>query len=276
MSLPSPCARLKGRLSGGGIWLLLGIVLAFLYAPLLPPIIRSFAGEAVDEGGIWANYRAILDDPVLVGGIANTVVLALLVALITPLLALLIAQALRAWKRPRLILGLVLLPLFIPGVSMGVATALFFRVLGLDPSLLSMATVQVLWALPFATLVILTAMASFDDVYLEAAHMLGANPWRAFFEIELPQIYQGLLGAGIFALILSFNETIRTSIVQGGENTVQTYLWSQYKQVGLSPTLYALMTVLIALTLGLVLMMAVLDAQQARRRQAEQAAFHQG
>lgn len=256
---------MKKRLSNWVVWLFLGLTLAFLYSPLLSPLARSFGGEAVENGGLWANYSAILDDPLLVGGIVNTVILALMVAAVTPVLALLIAQALRSWKRPRLILGLVLLPLFIPGVSMGVATALFFRILGLDASLLSMTIVQVVWALPFATLVILTVMANFDQSYLEAAHMLGANRLRAFFEIELPQIYQGILGAGIFALILSFNETIRTSIVQGGENTVQTYLWSQYKQVGLNPTLFALMTLLIALTLGLVALMALLDARQARR-----------
>ena len=147
---------------------------------------------------------------------------------------------------------------------MGVATALFFRVLGLESSMLSMVLVQVLWALPFATLVIVTVMASFDQVYLEAAHMLGANRLRAFFEIELPQIWPGLMGAAIFSLILSFNETVRTSIVQGGENTVQTYLWSQYQQVGLSPPLYALMTLLILATLVLVGLLAVLERRSVR------------
>ena len=50
----------------------------------------------------------------------------------------------------------------------------------------------------------------------------------------------------------SFNETIRTSLVQGPENTVQTYIWSTYKQIGLSPTLYALMSLLILLSMVLV------------------------
>lgn len=252
----------RRRWSNRAIWLFLGVVLAFLYAPLIPPALHSFRAVSGGDGGIFRHYAAILNDPLLVGGIWNTVLIGGLVATITPMVALLIAQALRAWKKPHLILGLVLLPLFIPGVSMGVATALFFRILGVDPSLLTMAIVQILWALPFATLVILTVMANFDEVYLEAAHMLGANRIQAFFEIELPQVYQGILGGAIFALILSFNETIRTSIVQGGENTVQTYLWSQYQQVGLSPTLYALMTLLIVLTLSLVGLMAFLERRQ--------------
>ena len=245
------------------VWSILVFSLAFLYLPLISPAIRSF-GRIPDGGGIFSNYRAIFEDQLLVQGIYNTMIIGGFVAVITPALALAIAQALRSWRRPRLILSLVLLPLFIPGVSMGVATALFFQVLGLNASLATMIVVQVIWALPFATLVILTVMSSFDEVFLEAGQMLGANRWQAFWEIEFPQIWQGVLGGAIFSLILSFTETIRTSSVQGGQNTVQTYLWSQYQQVGLSPNLYALMTGLIVLTLVLVGILAIAERRWQR------------
>ena len=81
--------------------------------------------------------------------------------------------------------------------------------------------------------------------------MSGAGRWRAFRDIELPLIWPGISGAATFSLILSFNETIRTALVQGPLNTVQTYIWSTYKQIGLSPTLYALMSLLILLTVAL-------------------------
>jgi putative spermidine/putrescine transport system permease protein/spermidine/putrescine transport system permease protein len=159
------------------------------------------------------------------------------------------------------VLGVLLIPLFVPGISMGAATALFFQTLGVSPSLLTITAVQVIWALPFAFLIVLTVMANFDPVHREAAYMSGANRLQAFFEVELPQIHPGILGAAMFSLILSFNETIRTAVVQGGRNTVQTYLWSQYQQVGLSANLHALMTVLIAATLALIAALAIIDAR---------------
>ena len=109
---------------------------------------------------------------------------------------------------------------------------------------------QTAWALPFATLIVVTAMSTFDPVYLEAAYVSGAGRWRAFVDVELPLIRSGISGAATFSLILSFNETIRTAVVQGPLNTVQTYIWSTYRQVGLSPALYALMSLLIVLTRG--------------------------
>ncbi len=253
----------RGKIANLLGWSLVALVLVFLYAPLVPPAINSF--RDVGEGGLFANYAAILSDDRLMAAGRTSVIVGLLVALISPLLALLAAEAVRVWRIPRLVLGVILIPLFVPGISMGVATALFFQTLGISPSLLTITAVQVIWALPFGFLIILTVMANFDPIHREAAYMSGANRIQAFFEVELPQIHPGILGAAIFSLILSFNETIRTSVVQGGNNTVQTYLWSQYQQVGLSPNLHALMTILIVATLVLLALLAILDARQSRR-----------
>lgn len=255
---------MTGRGRGIGttaIWLFIVLVLIFLYAPLVPPVINSFQGT---EGEIFLNYRAIFTDDRLIRAMQSTLIAALLVAAITPVLALFLVEAVRVWRVPRLILGIVLIPLFVPGISMGLATALFFRMIGIQASLPSIVAVQVIWALPFAFLIILTVMANFDHVYREAAYMSGSNRLQAFFDVELPQIHPGLLGAAIFSLILSFNETIRTSVVKGGTDTMQTYLWSQYQQVGLSPNMFALMSVLIAGTLVLLAALAVIDWRRAR------------
>jgi ABC-type spermidine/putrescine transport system permease subunit II len=236
------------------IWSIIAAVLALLYLPLLPPILFSVAPEnaALGAGPTLRWYAEMWRNPLLTGAVVTSIAAALIVAIVTPALALAAAMAIRELKLPRLILGVMLLPLFVPAVSMGLATAFFFKQIGVAPSLLTIVIVQVLWALPFAVLVVLTAMSTFDPVYIEAAYMSGAGRWRAFRDVELPLIWPGVSGAATFSFILSFNETIRTSLVQGPLNTVQTYIWSTYKQVGLSPALYALMTLLILLTLALI------------------------
>ncbi len=243
-------------------WAYVLIVLAFLYVPLVPPLLFSLAGGAEAGGGLTLRwYGALWDNPLLVAGIQNSLVIGALVGVVTPPLALLAAMAVRELQVPRLVVLVLLMPLFIPGVSLGLATAFFFRQLGIVPSLWTIAVIHVLWALPFAFLIILAVMATFDPVYLEAAYLHGAGRVRAFLDVELPLIRHGITGAGIFAMILSFNETIRTALVQGPLNTVQTYIWSTFLQVGLSPTLYALMSLLIALTLGLVVVLLVIGAR---------------
>ncbi len=245
----------QGRMVRWALWAWTGLALLLLYLPMLPPPVFSLGDKGVADAlshPSLAAYSSIWGQAVLMQAMRNSLLVALVVGLVTPVLAVLAAMAVRELRIPRTVLLLNLLPLFIPGVSMGLATAFLFERIGLPPSLFSICIVNVLWALPFAFLIVLTAMSQFDTVQSEAAWMLGANRWRAFREIEFPAIRPGIAGAATFSMILSFNETARTSLVQGANNTVQTYIWASYKQIGLSATLYALMTLLILVTLVLV------------------------
>jgi ABC-type spermidine/putrescine transport system permease subunit II len=237
-----------------------------LYAPTIPVIVLSFT----DTQGApsLSGYAELLGTEIVMKALRTTALVGIIVAALASFLGLLAALSIRELGLPRLILLAMLLPLFIPGVSMGLASALLFKILGLTPSLITITIVQTLWALPFATLIILTVMATFDPAYLEAAYVAGANRLQAFRDIEFPLIAPGIYGAASFSFIISINETIRTSAVQGPWNTIPTYIWASYKQVGLSPVLYALMGVIILSTFALALAYLLLTA---RRRPAPQA-----
>jgi ABC-type spermidine/putrescine transport system permease subunit II len=246
------------------MWLIIAVALAFLYVPLVPSLVASLQGV---EPGQWTLrwYGELWRTPLVLGAFRTSAMIAVLVGILAPLLGLLAAMSIRELGVPRFILLAMLLPLFIPGVSMGLASAFLFRLLGIAPSLATIVIVQTLWALPFATLIILTAMTTFDPQYLEAAYLAGAGRWRAFRDVELPLIASGITGAISFSAILSINETIRTSAVQGPWNTVPTYIWSTYRQVGLSPVLYALMGLIIIATVVIVLSFLLLG-REARPR----------
>ena len=242
------------------VWVLIVIVLAILYAPTLPVIALSFTDAQGQPS--TAGFAELLNTALVMKALRTTALVGLGVAVLASLLGLLAALSIRELGIPRLILLCMLLPLFIPGVSMGLASALLFKIIGITPSLTTITIVQTLWALPFATLIILTVMATFDPVYLEAAYVAGANRMQAFRDIEFPLIAPGFYGAASFSFIISINETIRTSAVQGPWNTIPTYIWSTYKQVGLSPVLYALMGVIILATFALAIAYLLLTARK--------------
>jgi spermidine/putrescine transport system permease protein len=215
-----------------------------------------------------SSYLLLWRDSVLVSATKASAILGVLTGLLTPPLALLGAMGVRELGARRTVLAGLLLPLFVPGVTMGLAMAFFFRLLGIPPSLFTVLIVHVMWALPFAVLIILTAMARFDPVYVEAAYVLGAGRVRAFLDVEFPLIRNGITGAGAFSLILSLNETVRTGLVQGPINTIPTYIWSTYLQVGISQSLYALMSLMILLTLVAVLILPLVAPQRRRLLEA--------
>lgn len=237
------------------IWIYVVVVLVLLYLPIFPPIATSISPtgrQPAITSVTFKWYAQLANNPMLIESIKTSIKVALMVGFITPLLALSAALAVRELKVPRVILLLMLLPLFIPGISLGLANAFFFQQADIAPSFWTILVVHVLWALPFAFLIVLTAISTFDPVYLESAYVHGANRWQAFMTVELPNILPGVLASATFSVILSFNETVRTSLVQGPLNTVQTYIWSRYLQVGLSPSTYALMSLLILITLVLI------------------------
>lgn len=240
------------------------VVVTLLYVPLVPPFLKSVA---VAEGeGTWLHYRELSQDPTISDAVQRSVQLAVVVGVGTALLALLGGLAIRRSRIPKTLIVAILMPLFVPAVSAGLSSAMFFKYIGLEPSLLSMVLVQVGYCLPFAFLIVITSMSTFEERLIEAAYMSGATPARAFWTVELPLIRSGVVGSGVFSMVLSLNETIRTSLVQGPFNTMQTYIWATYLDVGINPRLYALMSLLIVATLAI--MGGLLLVQLIKRRRA--------
>jgi spermidine/putrescine transport system permease protein len=71
------------RLGTALAWAFLSLILLFLYGPLVPPAIRSFAGLP-GGAGMFRHYTAIFEDARLMQALQTSLVVGLLVALITP------------------------------------------------------------------------------------------------------------------------------------------------------------------------------------------------
>jgi sorbitol/mannitol transport system permease protein len=186
------------------IWMIVPLVMtlwfSFQYYNLLNPMMTGFAG--------LDNYRYLLTDPALWTGMLNTLYLVGWVLVITvvggTLMAVLFDQEFLGRGVARL---LAIAPFFVmPTVSaliwknmlMHPVNGLFAyisRSLGL-PVIdfftnipLTAVIIIVAWQwLPFALLILLTAIQSLDSEQKEAARMDGAGPFAMFFFIILPHL----------------------------------------------------------------------------------------
>ncbi len=210
---------------------------SFLRYNLLSPGEESWTG--------WTNYYFFVTDPSFWDAIWNTIFLVggvLLVSVIGGiLLALLLDQAI--WGQG-IVRVLVIAPFFVmPTVSalvwknmfMNPVNGLFGQVaswLGVQPfdflahAPLSSIVVMVSWQwLPFATLILLTAMQSLDSEQIEAAEMDGANGLNRFFFIVVPHLSRAItvviLIETIFLLSIFAEILVTTS---GGPGTASTNL----------------------------------------------------
>lgn len=215
------------------------LVLLLPLAYILPISLHPDGVAAIPTEPTLKWYSQLMANDSLLSALSVSVQLAVATALVTTPLAFLAAAGTRNAARTDALIGLFLLPVFMPGISVGLGLAVYFEMLGISLSPMTALVAHVLWAFPFAYIIILTTMAGFDTHLKEAAYDLGAREWRAFIDVELPQIQPGIIGAAMFSFTLSFNEFSRTMLVLGSTDTLPTYVLSRVQNVGIDPTVYA-------------------------------------
>lgn len=245
-------------------WAYLLLVVATLMSPVFVVMYVSFNANgfgAAEYDFTWEWYRVIAQDAQLVGALRWTMSLAVVVTLITVPMALLAAKQYKASHAKLPTVFLLLAPLFVPPDILGSALLVFFRnVNGMFQALgdalgttlldswfqLSFLTATiglVIYTLPYAFVVILITMGRYRPEQTEAARACGADGWRAFRDVEFPQIRAGVFSACAFTVILCFNEYTRTSLLKGGFDTFTTVLISQMLNTGMSSQSYAMSSV---------------------------------
>jgi sorbitol/mannitol transport system permease protein len=213
---------------------------SFLRYNLLQPGATPFAG--------WENYYWFITDPSFTDAIINTFLLVGGILAITTLGGLGTALLLdRPMYGQGIIRIMVIAPFFVmPTVSalvwknmfMNPVNGIFGRIatgLGFEPIdfigqlPLTSIILMVSWMwLPFATLILLTALQSLDQEQLEAAEMDGANWLNRFWFIMLPHIARAMtvvvLIQTIFLLSIFAEILVTTNGGPGTATTNLTYL----------------------------------------------------
>ena len=161
---------------------------------------------------------------------------------------------------------LMLLPLIIPGVILGIsilvfassvantledATGLWFD--GLRPGLILVILGQFSFITTFATLVISARLQKFDFSLEEAALNLGATKFGAVRQITLPFLLPAIMGAGVVAILMSFENFNTTLMLVGSDAPLTITMFDKLKH-GSTPILNAVSLLLIIVSAGLGLM----------------------
>jgi putative spermidine/putrescine transport system permease protein len=97
---------------------------------------------------------------------------------------------------------------------------------------------------------------------------LGANRWQTFRRVTLPIIRPGVFAGALFAFIVSFDELIVALFVSGsGAVTLPRKMWDSLRQE-IDPTIAAVSTILITLSILILLTAELLRQRSERTRTA--------
>ena len=200
----------------------LGIALLWLAVPLLPVLLWagaerwSFPDLLPTRWGPAGWYDAV--DSGLPGALLRSLGLGLAVAAVATPLGVMTGRVLgwRLTKRPRLVVGVLLVPLVLPpfAVSMGLDVALL-RV-GL-PGLVSVVLVLAVVAVPYAAYTSATGFARTSPELEAQARALGASARQARLRVVLPAVRGSVLVAALLAFLVGWSDYVVTLLVGGGQ-----------------------------------------------------------
>jgi putative spermidine/putrescine transport system permease protein len=102
---------------------------------------------------------------------------------------------------------------------------------------------------PYVVIAVSASLANFDVRLEQAARSLGATVGSALWRVVLPSIRPGILSGAVFAFITSWDELVVTMFITSRRvYTLPRKIWDGI-QDNISPSVAAMATVLIVLTL---------------------------
>jgi spermidine/putrescine transport system permease protein len=241
--------------------------LVFLYAPIFLLPLFAFNDSTIIAfplSGFTTNwFKELLTIPALHDAVKNSLVIAVSTSILATCLGIFAARASTRFAFPGkgAILGLIMLPLVLPEIIVAVSLLVVLLGVGIELSAWTVILGHVLICTPFAIAILNSSFLSLDRSLEEAAYDLGETKWSTFRLITLPLIMPGIISSLLISFTISLDEFIIAFFLTGTQPTLPVYIWSQLRFPTKLPSIMALGTILVALSISLLII-----AEYFRRR----------
>jgi spermidine/putrescine transport system permease protein len=194
-------------------------------------------------------YVRVFEDSEVMGVFGYSVLIAVASTLISLFVGTWIAILLsgRRFMGRAVIFSLTILPAIVPGIISAISFRIYARLLGIEPGMMAVIWAHAVHNVPFVVLVVMARLSTLPTNYNEAARDLGADPLVAFIRVTLPYLKPALIGAGVFCLLLSFDDFVRSFFLGGYQPTLPVLIFAKLRS-GMSPEINAISTIVIVLT----------------------------
>ena len=267
-----------------------GVIFVFLITPILVVMPLSFNAQDFftftpemlqfdPEGYSLKHYKDFFTNNEWQRSFKNSLLIAPIATLVSVSLGTLAAIGLSQSHVPfkRAITAILISPMIVPLIIS--ATGMFFfyshvgnfleDTIGLDKNFVGYVKVILahsVLGIPFVIITVTATLVGFDSSLTRAAANMGANPVKTFFKIQMPLILPGVISGGLFAFITSFDEVVVVMFV--GSTNQKTLPWQMFTGLReqISPTILAVATILVAISIALLITLEMLRRRSERLR----------
>jgi spermidine/putrescine transport system permease protein len=253
---------MSDRLVTGALRCYIVVAFGFIFAPIVALVVFSVEDQRFPTlpwtGFTTRWYRSLNDDSEIFASLRNSLVVAVVVAVIATFLGSTAAYFLNRWnfRGKSVYLAITVLPPCIPLVILGLAVLVFFSRIGLLGSLKAVIISQVGLASAFVVGIVRMRLAEMDRQIEEAAWNLGASQLRAIRYAVLPQAVPAIVAAFFLAMAVSWDEFVMAWFLSGFDVTVPVKIYAMLTG-NVSPEINAIGTIVVAFTITLVVLAQV-------------------
>jgi putative spermidine/putrescine transport system permease protein len=252
------------------LYVLCGLILVFLVGPTLIVVPMSFSASrflSFPPPALSLRwYRAYFDsvewrEATLISLQAAT--LTMIVATVTGTMAAYALHTVRL-RIVRLLFAVFALPMMIPVILIAIGVFMFFAPIGLNNTITGLVLSHSTLAIPLVVITVMAGFKTYDMNQELVARSLGANRLRAFLTITLPQIRFSVFSGALLAFITSLDEVVIALFIAGGDKATLTKRMFNALRDEIDPTIAAISTLLIVVSLVLLGLSQILQARGTR------------
>lgn len=223
---------------------------------------------APDEPFGWAWLSDTWNNGQWMRAIRNSFFIGICATLLSTSLGTLAAIGLSRSEMPhrRLIMSILISPMIVPLVITAAGMFFFYSKVHLSQTYLGVIMAHAVLGTPFVIITVTATLVGFDKSLVRASNSLGAGPIETFFKIQMPLIVPGVISGGLFAFITSFDEVVAVLFLASPEQrTIPRQMWSGIREQ-ISPTILAVATLLVLLSIILLTVIELLRRRSERLR----------
>jgi spermidine/putrescine transport system permease protein len=232
-------------------WLLpgfTGLVVAFLFAPIVVMIVFSFNNPRGHQNITWQgftlnNYLNVWSRPDITDPMLTSLTIAIVSTVVATIFGTLIALSLTRYEfRGRGLMNLLIfIPMTAPEIILGASLLTLWVALGTGRGLPTILVAHIMFNISYVVVTVRARLIGFNRSLEEAGMDLYANERTTFWRVTFPLIFPGILAAALLAFALSIDDYVITLFSAG--HTVTFPLWVYgASRIGIPPEVNALGT----------------------------------
>lgn len=227
----------------------LGLMLLFLYLPIIYLIVFSFNDFTVGAGrrvsysnlGRWNGFTFANYGTVFSGDAGSALLVTLEVAFASSIIATVIGTAAAIGinsmrKRPRnIVVNVSQLPMVNPDLVTGITFMMLFAFVnmilgkfgaGQINDFVKLLIAHISFSIPYVIFSVLPRLKQSSDLLYEAALDLGCSPLKALWKAVIPDIMPGITSGFIMALTMSLDDFVVSYFVADRIQPLSVYIYS--------------------------------------------------